>query len=126
MGIAKSFGNFFKQKRIERGVTLREFCRVHGFDAGNISRLERGLMVPPQTRDKRLEYARALGIEEGTDDWLTFCDLAATSAGKIPNDIASDEEVLNALPILFRSIRRKSLDKSDLEKLVTTVRRELR
>jgi transcriptional regulator with XRE-family HTH domain len=126
MGIAKSFGIFFKQKRIERGLTLRELCRTYGFDAANVSRIERGLMAPPQTRETRLKYARALGIEEGNDDWLTFCDLAAISAGKMPNDMASDEEVLNALPILFRSVRRKSLDKKDLEKLVATVRRELR
>lgn len=126
MAINKNFGKFFKKKRIELGLTLRKFCRSNGFDPGNISKLERGLLSPPQTGGKRLEYAEALGIKESTDDWLTFCDLAATSVGKIPQDIASDEEVLSALPILFRSIRRKSLEEEDLKKLVESVRRELR
>lgn len=122
----QNFGKFFKQKRIERGLTLREFCRTNGFDPGNISRLERGLLLPPTTREKRLEYAAALSIKEGTDDWLTFCDLAATSAGRIPEDIASDEEVLSALPVLCRTVKGKSLDKDDLKRLIEAVRRALR
>jgi transcriptional regulator with XRE-family HTH domain len=121
-----SFGKFFKQKRRELGLTLREFCRVNGFDPGNTSKLERGLLAPPQTEEKRLEYANALGIDKGTDDWLTFSDLASTSVGKIPSDIAADQEVMNALPILFRSVRGKSVEKEDLEKLIERVRRELR
>ena len=125
MAINKNFGKFFKEKRIELGLTLREFCRSNGFDPGNISKLERGLLSPPQTKKKRLEYAEALGIKENSDDWLTFCDLAATSVGKIPQDIASDEEVLHALPFLFRSIRKRFLEE-DLKKLVESVRRELR
>lgn len=126
MAVNRNFGRFFKQKRIELGLTLREFCRINGFDPGNISKLERGLLPPPLTKEKRLQYANALGIKEGTDDWLTFCDLAATSAGKIPQDIACDEEVMNALPVLFRSVRRKLLDTKGLKKLIESVRRELR
>jgi transcriptional regulator with XRE-family HTH domain len=126
MAVSRNFGNFFKQRRRERGITLREFCRINGFDPGNISKLERGLLPPPSAKEKRLQYANALGIKEGTDDWLTFCDLATTSAGKIPGDIVSDEEVMNALPVLFRTIRRKSLDEKDLKKLIDSVRRELR
>jgi len=126
MRVGTSFGSFFKQRRIELGLTLREFCRINGFDPGNVSKLERGLLSPPQTQAKRLEYAEALGIKEGTDDWLTFCDLATTSVGKIPPDIASDEEVMKALPVLFRSVRKKSFDEEDLKKLIESVRRELR
>jgi transcriptional regulator with XRE-family HTH domain len=125
MAVSRNFGNFFKQRRRELGVTLREFCRINGFDPGNISKLERGLLPPPSAKEKRLQYANALGIREGTDDWLTFCDLATTSAGKIPQDIASDKEVMNALPVLFRTIRRRSLDEKDLRKLIDSIRREL-
>lgn len=126
MAVSRNFGNFFKQRRRELGFTLREFCRINGFDPGNISKLERGLLPPPSAKEKRLQFASALRIREGTDDWLTFCDLATTSAGKIPQDIVSDEEVMNALPVLFRTIRRRSLDKKDLKKLIDSVRRELR
>jgi len=126
MAIAQTFGNFFKQKRIERGLTLREFCRVNEMDPGNISKIERGLLAPPQTKEILIRYAAALGIKEGTDDWLLFCDLAVTSAGKIPPDIVSNEMVMNALPVLFRTVRNEKLDEKDLEKLVKAIKRELR
>ncbi len=125
MSIAKAFGEFFKQKRVGLGLTLREFCRINGFDPGNISKLERGLHRPPQSTEKRLQYAKALGIQEGTDEWLEFCDLAVVSAGKIPAYIASNERLMNTLPILFRAIRRKALDEEDLKGLVNSIKREL-
>ncbi len=120
------FGEFFKQKRRELGLTLREFCRINGFDPGNVSKIDRGLLPAPQSKGLRLTYASALGIEEGTDDWLRFCDLAATSVGKIPPDISSDAELMNALPVLFRSIRNKDLEEGELRKLIESIRQELR
>jgi transcriptional regulator with XRE-family HTH domain len=126
MPLGENFGIFFKEKRRKLGLTLREFCRINGFDAGNISKLERGLLSPPQSREKRLQYAKALEITERSDDWLQFCDLATTSAGKIPPDIISNKELMNALPVLFRTARRRNLNEEDLKKLVEVVKRELR
>ena len=130
MEVASGFGEFFKKKRRDLGLTLREFCRLNGFDPGNISKIERGFIAPPQSREKRLDYAKALGIKEGTDDWLEFCDLAATSIGKIPSDIVSNHELLNALPILFRSIRGKGEDpeaeEDNLKKIVESIKKQLR
>lgn len=126
MAIAQNFGSFFKEKRRKLGFTLREFCRVNGLDPGNISKIERGLLAPPQSKEILAKYASALEIREGNDDWLVFCDLAATSAGKIPPDIVSNEQIMNALPVLFRSARRKTLDEQDLRKLVESIKRELR
>jgi len=121
-----TFGEFFKQKRIELGLTLREFCRHNGFDPGNISKIERDLLAPPQSKEKRKEYAAALRIKQGSDDWLTFCDLASTGVGKIPSDIVSDREMIKALPILYRTVRGKKLDDEDLNNLLESIRKELR
>jgi len=120
------FGRFFKSKRMGQGLTLREFCRKYSFDAGNISKLERGILPPPQSDDIRRKYAAALSIAEGTDDWLTFFDLAATCAGILPADIASDEEVVKALPVIFRLVRGTKTDEETLRSLIETVRKELR
>jgi len=49
-----------------------------------------------------------------------------TSAGKLPPDIVSNDEVMNALPVLFRTVRDKNLDEEDLEKLIKAIKRELR
>lgn len=121
-----NFGDFFSAKRKALRKTLREFCRENGFDAGNISKLERGLLRPPKSKGKRLQYALALGINEGSDDWLEFCDLATISAGKIPDDIVSDKELLAAVPAFFRSIRKEGIDKEKIQELLETIKKELR
>jgi transcriptional regulator with XRE-family HTH domain len=126
MTIAKSFGELFKAKRISRGLTLREFCRLNGFDPGNVSKIERGLFQPPQSKEMLSKYATALSIKEGSEDWLTFCDLAITSAGKLPDDIVTNQELMTALPILFRTVRNKKLDEEGLGKLIKSIKRELR
>lgn len=64
----KIFGDFFSAKRKALQKTLREFCRENGFDAGNISKLERGLLKPPKRKEKRLQYASAFDIKKGSDD----------------------------------------------------------
>ncbi len=121
-----SFGELFTVKRKELRKTLREFCRENGFDAGNISKLERGILTPPQSKEKRLQYATALGIKEGTDDWLEFCDLSRISAGKIPQSIVENEELMNEVPILFRSIQKGGIESERVQALISALKKELR
>jgi len=119
-----AFGDFFKRKRMELGLTLREFCRKNGFDAGNISKIERGLARAPQSAEIKTKYATALGIREGTDDWLTFFDLAAADLGQIPEDLMKDERLLRSLPLLFRTVRDGEVSEGDLKRLIEAMRKE--
>jgi len=119
---AKSFGEFFKEFRIRKGVTLREFCLKHSLDPGNISKLERGVLGPPQDIKKLKEYAHFLGLKEGSSGWHTFVDLASASSGRIPQDIVSDEKLVSRLPVLFRTLRRKKLTKESLKDLIEKLR----
>ena len=48
----KGFGRFFRELRVKKGDTLRQFSLKHGFDAGNLSKLERGRLPQPQSREK--------------------------------------------------------------------------
>jgi transcriptional regulator with XRE-family HTH domain len=115
------FGAFFKRKRLALGLSLRQFCLQHGLDPGNISKLERGRLAPPQ-HDKLEEYARLLAIPEGSDDWYRFFDLAAAEAGRIPRDIMSDQEAVGKLPILFRTLRGEKIPDEQLDELVKKVK----
>lgn len=117
----KQFGQFFKSLRLARGFTLRRFCREKGFDASNMSKMERGLLVPPRATLER--YARALGLKEGSDEWLTLFDLAALARGEIPRDLLSDEEVLEKLPLVFRTARGEKLTEAQKSALIELVRR---
>jgi transcriptional regulator with XRE-family HTH domain len=118
-----TFGEFFRSLRAKRGLSLREFCLANKLDAGNISRLERGLMQPPESREKLEQYAAILRIKKGSDDWYTFFDLAAAERGKIPDDVLSDRAVVESLPVLFRTLRGQRVDSEDLADLVDRIRK---
>ena len=117
-----SFGEFFKSKRIDSGLTLRAFCSKYGCDPGNISRLERGRLAAPQGRELLEKYAKALGIPKGSDDWYEFFDLAAAESGQIPAEIMSDAEVVEKLPILFRTLRGQKVPNEKLDELIRMIR----
>ena len=119
-GAKKTFGMFFKERRIALGMTLREFCLKNGIDPGNLSRLERGLSTPPQ-RDRLEAYAEMLDLKEGSDEWYEFFDLAAAEAGRIPEDLRN-EKVLEKLPILFRTLRGQRVSDDKLDELVQMVK----
>jgi transcriptional regulator with XRE-family HTH domain len=120
------FGEFFKAKRRALGLSLREFCRRNGLDPGNISKIERGVLRPPESREKLIDYAAMLDILEGSDDWLTFFDVAAASRGKIPDELMENERLVRALPILFRALRKDKVADEEIEELLRVVRRAWR
>jgi transcriptional regulator with XRE-family HTH domain len=109
------FGEYFKKKRLEMRKTLRQFCLENGLDPGNISKIERGILPPPQSREKLTHYAKCLGIEEGSDEWLEFFDIARTDAGRIPEDLLADKNIVAKLPLVFRTIKGRKLTGDQLE-----------
>ena len=118
------FGEFFRKRRMALGSTLRKFCLESGLDPGNISRLERGLLSPPQDREKLESYARLLKIEKGSADWYEFFDLAAAETGRIPDEIMQDRELAGKLPLLFRTLRGDKVPDEKLDQLVRRIREE--
>jgi len=122
MELKAAFGGFFKARRQSLKLTLREFCLKHRLDPGNVSRLERGLLAPPQGRDRLEEYAKYLSLKKGSDDWYSFLDLAAASKGRIPSELMKDEEIVAKLPLVFRTLRGKRLADGGLDGLVRRIR----
>ena len=117
------FGEFIKEKRIEKGISLREFCKRIEIDASNWSKVERGLLAPPQDAEKLKKIAQALNIRVGSPLWEEMKDKANIDAGIIPEDILSDEEVLNSLPLFFRTIRSEKPTPDELDKLIDMIRK---
>jgi len=116
------FGELFKAKRQALGLTLREFCLKHKLDPGNLSRMERGLLAPPQDREVLEKYAEALELKSGGDDWYTFFDLAAAANGRLPDELLEDQEVVAKLPLVFKTLRGKQLTERQLGELVKKIR----
>ncbi len=114
------FGTFFKQKRMALGGTLREFCRKNELDPGNISKLERGRLTPPQNEGVLKKYADCLRLN--SSDWETFKELAQVGSGRIP-EYLTDEETLAKLPMFFRAIKDSDLNEEKLRQLVEMIRK---
>jgi len=121
-GSEVTFGAFFRARRMALGKSLRGFCIEKGLDPGNVSRLERGLLPPPAGRKKLEEYACALELQEGTDEWLDLFDLAAQGRGRIPQHVLDDAELAEKLPILFRSLTGRPVPEEKLDELVDLLR----
>jgi len=118
------FGEFIKERRINKSISLREFCKRVEIDASNWSKVERGLLAPPQDEERLRKIARVLDIKFGSALWKEMKDKANIDAGIIPNDILSDEKLLNSLPMFFRTIRSEKPTPEELDKLINMIRKE--
>jgi transcriptional regulator with XRE-family HTH domain len=114
-----SFANFIREKRVAAGLTLREFCRLTGFDASNWSKIERGLLTPPQSKNVLDEIAKVLKIKTGSEDYKEMLDMAALSA--IPDGLI-ESEILEQLPFFFRTVRGEKPTEEELKTLITKIR----
>ena len=112
-----TFGSFIKEHRIKLGLTLRKFCQQNGLDPGNYSKLERGLLPPPQDKELLEKYAKFLQLKGGSDGWFKFFDQAAAETGRIPDYFMQRRDAVSRLPLIFRTIRGENLSKEELEKL---------
>ena len=115
------FREFVKKRRLDQGISLREFCRLLGVDPSNWSKVERGIISPPQDEMRLKKIAEILKIQDGTSLWFEMKDTAKVDAGAIPDDILSDSRVLNSLPVFFRTLRNEKPE--DLDRLIDFIRK---
>ena len=120
---SRHFGEYLRSLRLQREVSLREFCRRAGVDPGNASKTERGLLPPPNDLVTLERYASALGVNKGGDEWHLLVDLAAADQGIIPKDLLSDKEVVALLPAVFRTLRGGKPSEEEIDRLVDRLRR---
>ena len=113
------FGDYAKDKRIAAGLTLRSFCRDAAIDPSNWSKIERGILPPPDEADFLARGAGALALENG--EKAEWADLAAIARGQIPADL-KEEDLLAKMPAFFRAIRGQEYTPEDFEKLLNGVK----
>ena len=117
-----TFGEFIRDLRIEKGLTLREFCRLAKLDPSNWSKIERSLAPPPKSKVVLQGIMEILKIKEGSEEYNTLFDLAAIS--HIPTGLLLDEQVLAKLPVFFRTIRGEKPSRKELEELIRIMKEE--
>ncbi len=113
------FGTFCRARRESLGMSLSEFCRLHGLDKGNHSRLERGLLSPPQDDSARQALAKALKLAEGSPNRKQFDDLAIAETGRLPQELRGG---LHAASRSRRAVRQATVGNSARRKIWTTER----
>jgi transcriptional regulator with XRE-family HTH domain len=121
--MGSQFGPYARQIRVRLGETLRQFCARAGLDPAYISRIERGLMAPPQDPEKLDHYARMLGLAQTGDERQTFMDLAATAAGRLPQDSLTNEQLMTCLPAFLRTMRGQAVEDKELDHLIEMIRK---
>jgi transcriptional regulator with XRE-family HTH domain len=116
------FGVFIKELRARKRLGLREFCLENGHDPSNWSKIEREVLSPPRDEKTLRQWAKQLGLEPGSDDWHKFHDYAAVDAGRIPEHIMENEELLAKLPAFFRTLSGQNPSREDLENLLRIIK----
>jgi len=116
----ETFGNFVKEVRVSKEITLREFCRKTLQDPSNWSKVERGIIPPPKSKTVLEQIAQVLEIEPGTEDYNTLFDLAAISF--IPKELVEEQEILEHLPVFFRTVRGDPPTEKELRELINLIR----
>lgn len=114
------FNETIKQLRIERRLTLRDFCARVGLDPSNWSKVERGVNPPPG--DISLLERLADFFELAENEKSRFIDAAALQRREIPADVADNEVLQKALPAFFRAARGHQLTESELKDLAEDIR----
>jgi len=115
------FSDTVKALRLERRLTLRDFCEQAGLDPSNWSKVERGINPPPgdvKTLERLAAFFRLTGARK-----LAFMDEAALQRNEIPADVADNAILHKALPAFFRAARGHELTDTELKNLADDIRK---
>ena len=116
-----NFGDKLKDLRIQKRLTLRNCAAVLQVDPSNWSKLERS--ITPAPKDIEILESWAEFFELNGEEKASFLDLAALSRKQIPEDIADDARVMQALPAFFRAVRGKELEGEKLSQFIEDLRK---
>ena len=117
------FGEFVKSLRVGKRLGLREFCIAANYDPSNWSKIERGVLSPPQDQKILAQVAVILGLEENSTNYSLLFDYAAIDAGKIPPYVLEDAELVKRLPVFFRTATGKKPTPEELDRLADILRK---
>jgi transcriptional regulator with XRE-family HTH domain len=118
---AMRFNELLKELRIKHQKTLRECAGDLGVDPSNWSKMERGVNPGPKDITVLNHWAKYFGLQG--EDEVNFYDAATLSRKEIPDDIASDERIMAALPAFFRSLRESDMSDEKLQQFVDDLRK---
>lgn len=115
--MAKTFGEFLKQKRLGLDLSLREFAGKVGMQPSNYCNVEADVLAPP--RGETLErIAKALGLKRSAPDYETLHDLAGKGRDEIPADIERMIKKNELIPAMLRTVEYENVTKEQLRGII--------
>lgn len=115
------FNETIKSLRLQRRLTLRDFCAQVGLDPSNWSKVERGVNPPPGDIGVLERLAGFFGLTG--PEKLEFMDEAALQRREIPADVADHAILQRALPAFFRAARGHELTEQELTSLAEDIKK---
>lgn len=116
-GMKATFGELVKRLRASKRLGLREFCISADIDPSNWSKVERGILPPPQNQAALERISAILGLANNSKERELLFDCAAIDAGKIPQYVLEDAELVKRLPVFFRTASGKKPTAEELERI---------
>ncbi len=113
----KTFGEYVRQLRIEKDITLREFCRSIEVDPSNWSKVENSISPAPKSKIvlNQIEKTLTLNSEQKNDLYvLAFVE-------SIPDDLRPSDYCLSKLPIFLRTLRGGKPSEAELRMLIQKI-----
>lgn len=119
----ETFGTMLKKIRLEDArIGLRAFADLIGWQASNLSNLERGRVKAPADHKKILEICDALGLAPQDPRRTQLIDLAAKDRDAVPGDVAEAIRQQPGMPVLVRTVTNRRLDDKKLKELAEYIR----
>ncbi len=115
-----AFGELVTARRAELRLTLRDCAIRSGMTPGNLSKIERGLLAPPQNGVlSRLIEALEL---KGDNERQRLLDVATVQRGRIPAHADQHADVAASMPLLRRILNVRQLDETAVARLLEMIR----
>ena len=115
------FNETVKSLRLQKRLTLRDFCEKVGLDPSNWSKVERGVNPPPGDIGVLERLAEFFGLS-GSEK-LSFMDDASLQRNELPPDVADNLILQKALPAFFRAARGHELTEAELQCFAEDIRK---
>jgi transcriptional regulator with XRE-family HTH domain len=120
----KPFGEYVKERRLALRLTLRRFAGLIKMDAANYSKIERGVLEPPEPGPRLDLFRSALQLVPGSTEDRQLVRLAELGKNRIPEALRQNQVVMAGLPVLFQSLEEAELTEDKFNELVEFLRKE--
>ena len=117
----KNFGEFIKDKRTNKGISLREMASKLNIAPSYLSDIEKGRRYAPD-KEKIIEIADILGIHSEERDLLF--DLAGKSKDTVSPDLPEYIMENEKVRVLLRKAKDKQITDDKLERIIKMLDKE--